>query len=91
MTVMIFWITILFHLVDKCEADGKSVCENGGYCLVNTFGESSCICPKQFEGQHCEIGKLHLKKIDKDHSWTFSSHLPLPYGEPLLKDEYISR
>ena len=67
MTVVIFRITILFHLVDKCEADGKSVCENGGYCSVNTFGESSCICPKQFEGQHCEIGKFYLKKIGKNN------------------------
>ena len=64
---MVFLITIIFHLVDKCEVDGKSVCENGGYCSVNSFGESICICPKLFEGQHCEIGKCDLRKIIHDN------------------------
>ena len=49
---------IKFVELDKCEADGKSVCENEGFCSIDQEGIVYCICSKDFEGQHCEIGKI---------------------------------
>ena len=53
-------------IVDKCEADGRSVCKNGGFCLIDGEGLVTCMCPKEFEGQHCEISKkiifIHFMK-----------------------------
>lgn len=45
---------------DKCEANGKNVCENDGFCSIDQEGIVYCICSKQYEGQHCEIGKTYF-------------------------------
>ena len=47
---------LIFYVKDKCEADGKNVCENEGFCSIDQEGIVYCICPKEYEGQHCEIG-----------------------------------
>ena len=48
---------LISYVKDKCEADGKNVCENEGFCSIDQEGIVYCICPKEYEGQHCEIGK----------------------------------
>ncbi|GFR18453.1 hypothetical protein TNCT_170991 [Trichonephila clavata] len=42
--------------LDKCRSNP---CKNGGVCKVE---EDSfvCICPQQFSGLRCEIGKMNL-------------------------------
>lgn len=54
-----FQIRLFFPSIqDKCEANGKNVCENNGFCSIDQEGIVYCICSKQYEGQHCEIGKI---------------------------------
>ena len=45
-------------LKDLCVPGGTSICKNGGSCKVKEKGEVSCICPKEFNGIHCENGNL---------------------------------
>lgn len=48
---------------DPCA---NSPCQNGGYCNPTSKSDSSayfCICPLEYSGENCEIGKLNnLKK-----------------------------
>ena len=41
-----------------CVPGGTNICKNGGSCKVTENGEVSCVCPKEFNGIHCENGNL---------------------------------
>ena len=45
-------------LKDLCVPGGTNICKNGGSCNVTENGEVSCVCPKEFNGIHCENGNL---------------------------------
>ena len=45
-------------LKDLCVTCGTNICKNGGSCKVTENGEVSCVCPKEFNGIHCENGNL---------------------------------
>ena len=40
---------------DSCSIDTNHPCENGGICIHNDDGTTSCQCPKEYHGVACEI------------------------------------
>ena len=45
---------------DICLPFGQNICKNGGTCVVKDENKLSCRCPKEFDGNNCENGKLQL-------------------------------
>ena len=45
---------------ESCEINfcqRKSPCQNGGSCLMQGFGQYSCLCIDNFGGQNCTISE----------------------------------
>ena len=34
------------------------MCKNGGTCVIDFDGDVKCNCSNEFQGAHCEIGKI---------------------------------
>lgn len=48
---------ILEKLGDRCLPCASEPCQNGGTCISDEDLEIECICPPDYTGKFCEIGK----------------------------------
>ena len=74
--------------INFCQRE--SPCQNGGSCLMQGFGQYSCLCIDNFGGQNCTISEptginitavLVNGLLDRDYLWIFMKVFQLCFYE----------
>ena len=60
-----FYVRHFSMYEDKCSPLGINICQNGGSCFVESFGDGNpiCSCPEQYSGVHCETGNYNSTTV----------------------------
>lgn len=79
--------TALFNLkLFGCQYN--SPCKNGGRCIFNEKGFLRCDCPKEFQGDHCQIPSSSVKL--KTYTTCPAGRFLLPHCTMICKCQYLS-
>ena len=60
-----FYVRHFSMYEDKCSPLGINICQNGGSCFVEHFGDGNpiCSCPEQYGGVHCETSNYNTTTV----------------------------